>query len=449
MKSATALLILVVLTLTPVPSRADEVESSYEKTYDPWGGMERDGRIPKVEFPDDLPNPERWRYIPPGRIKPGNFFERFLISSFISPIVFRDADVGWGFGAAVADLDFRKQRRREFVALSASYSTESQQNYDLIWSRWLNQVELDNGGILQDERNFLTGRAGYSKTLTRRFFGLGPDSDSDDETRYTDKEGVIDFGVQRSWPEPGSNLIWAVGMRGEFHRLEDGVGSDPNTGDVFPVLFGSAEDTNLGIVRGSVAWDTRDSQVNPYRGWQIGAGVAAALFQTDWDLGANWTLGASYTQPVWGLFHSGGDLGEENPPTDVVALRVRVEQVSGDLPFYARPTLGGSDDLRGFIDGRFRDDSLWIAGLEWRFWAIPRGFRIPLTTAVRVERIGIAPFFEAGTVTSNVGDFGGAEVHLSYGLSLLVAIERITPFRINFGWSSEGFNLSAGFGLGF
>ena len=33
--------------------------------------MDPSGRIPKVPLPEDLPNPERWRYIPEGRIMPG------------------------------------------------------------------------------------------------------------------------------------------------------------------------------------------------------------------------------------------------------------------------------------------------------------------------------------------------------------------------------------------
>ncbi|HXV36148.1 MAG TPA: hypothetical protein VEC18_03300, partial [Myxococcota bacterium] len=45
-----------------------------EAEFDPWRGIDEDGRIPKVDLPDDLPNPDRWRYIPEGRLKPGNVF---------------------------------------------------------------------------------------------------------------------------------------------------------------------------------------------------------------------------------------------------------------------------------------------------------------------------------------------------------------------------------------
>ena len=68
--------------------------------YDPLRGMDPDGRIPKPEIPQDVPHPERWRYTPEARMKPGNVFERFLVSSFISPIVFREEDIGFGGGVA-------------------------------------------------------------------------------------------------------------------------------------------------------------------------------------------------------------------------------------------------------------------------------------------------------------------------------------------------------------
>jgi hypothetical protein len=65
-----------------------------EAVFDPLQGMDADGRIPKVPLPIDLPNPERWRYVPEGRLKPGNVFERFMVSSFIAPIVYYEEAVG-------------------------------------------------------------------------------------------------------------------------------------------------------------------------------------------------------------------------------------------------------------------------------------------------------------------------------------------------------------------
>ena len=113
------------------------------QAFDPLQGLDPDGRIPGIVRPADLPNPGRWRYIPEGRIKPGNVLQRFLVSSMIAPFVFYDGDVGAGFGVALVDIDFREQRRQEFAGAFLSYTTEGQQNYTFIWRRWLHQPSAE------------------------------------------------------------------------------------------------------------------------------------------------------------------------------------------------------------------------------------------------------------------------------------------------------------------
>jgi hypothetical protein len=425
-----------------------EPDGSAEKPFDPLAGVEPDGRIPKVPLPPDLPNPERWRYIPEGRLKPGNVLQRFLVSSFIAPFAFRSGDVGWGGGVAITDIDFRTQRRREFAGAFLSYTEKGQQNYSFVWRRWLNHRELDGGGVLLEERSFVRAYGGWSNTLTRRFFGYGASTGGKDESSYSDRVYVLDLGAQHTFPNPGDDLLLRAGVRAEFHRLGSGsVGGKPDTKDEFPSIFNAADPTRIGWLNLGASWDTRDSQVNPYRGWDVSADVDAALAQRDADLGAVWTLGGSKIFTVPGLFHSGGDPDEENPPTDTLALAARVQLSSGDMPFFSRPTLGGSRTLRGFIDGRFRGDASWTAGIEHRIWVITRG--IPITATIRIERIGIAGFYEVGSVAGDGVSLFSSRVQQSYGFGLRATLERIAPFRIDFGFSKDGMNVSAGFGLAF
>ena len=84
--------------------------------------MEPNGRIPKVELPADVSNPERWRYLPEGRIPEGSFIDRFMASSFAVPLLFFRGDVGAGGGLSLTDIDFRNQRRREFATINLSYN---------------------------------------------------------------------------------------------------------------------------------------------------------------------------------------------------------------------------------------------------------------------------------------------------------------------------------------
>ena len=49
----------------------------------------------------------------------------------------------------------------------------------------------------------------------------------------------------------------------------------------------------------------------------------------------------------------------------------------------------------------------------------------------------------------SLGDLPSARIHTSYGIGLRIALERIALFRVDLGFSDEGTNISAGFGLSF
>jgi hypothetical protein len=447
---------LLLLVLMSGAARAEDVVPpapgvpDAQQPFDPLQGIDPDGRIPAILRPADLPNPERWRYIPEGRLKPGNIFQRFLVSSMIAPFVFYDGDVGTGFGVALVDIDFREQRRREFAGAFLSYTTEGQQNYTFVWRRWLHHEELPGGGVLQEERSFVHAEGGYSRSLTRRFFGMGPKSREGDETSYRDSVGFFDVGVDHTYPDPGDDFVMSFGVSGEWHDLGNGhVGGKPNTEEMFPRVFGKADPSALGALHAGIRWDTRDSQINPYRGWFVSGNVDASLLQDSGDVGAVWGVNGGYFLPVPSLIHADDEAAEENAPTDVLAFGLGTKLTSGQLPFYALPSLGGSEDLRGFIAGRYRDRASWEGTLEYRFWLLPRGFPIPFTDRIRVERFGAALFYEAGAVGGSGSGLFGSPVRSSYGVGLRASLERAAPFRVDVGFSKDGVNVSAGFGLSF
>ena len=444
--AAFAIIPFVGMCASPGVLLAAEAEASTE--YDPLEGMDADGRIPMIEKANLVERPERWRYLPESRIPPGNLIDRFLVSAIAFPIFSYNSDVGASFGAGIADIDFRKQRRREFLGAFASYSTEGQQSYSLSWRRWLKHKEVPTGGVLQEERSFVRVAGGYRNTLTRRFFGIGPATREREESSYTDETFWLDMGVATSLPAPFDDFVGSVSLRGETHWLSDGeVSGAPDTETAFPGLFADADQTTLGWLNAGLAWDTRDSVRNPYRGSAIGASVQAALLQADQTIGAIYSVYADKIFPLPPLFHDGGDANEEHPPTDSLGVHFRTQLSSGDLPFFSRPTLGGSRIGRGYIAGRWRDDALWAAAAEYRFWLIPRGFT--LWKNIRVERLGAAIFYEAGGVAKDgVALFDSGVVH-SYGFGGRATIERAVLFRLDLGFSNEGVNLAAGFGLSF
>ena len=82
---------------------------------------------------------------------------------------------------------------------------------------------------------------------------------------------------------------------------------------------------------------------------------------------------------------------------------------------------------------------------EYRFWVVPRG--IAFTDVLRIERLGLAPFVEAGSVAGSLDALPRARVHADYGIGFRMALERNATFRVDAGFSNEGPNFSVAFGL--
>lgn len=442
--------------VTPVPNAQDPA-----RVYDPNQNMAADGTtVIKPKLPDGLPNPDRWRYTPGGRIKPGSPFDRFLVSTFVSPLFFRQEDVGFGGGVAITDVDFRNQQWREFANIVASYTEEGQQAYRFNWRRWLHHRPIAEGGIIRDERSRWGIDAGYTRTLTRRFYGLegqsrGPRGESDrrDETSYTEDFFVLGSFVEFSTPEPGDDLRLRIGGRFESHNLQAGrVSTVPSTSAPessvpgqggFQTLFERSEEVQQLWLTGGIAFDTRDSIANPYSGYRFGLTVDAAAAQSGLPPAAILAFDTSAALVMPPLFHDGGREQEQNPPTDVLAFSGLVAHTVGDLPFYSLPSLGGDRTLRGFIQNRFTGQSAAHGSLEYRVAVVPRGIRF--TETIRLERVSVAAFYDFGWISDDLGDLGSNYVD-SYGIGLRLGLARDAVFRIDYGVSAEDSNLTISFG---
>ena len=194
-------------------------------------------------------------------------------------------------------------------------------------------------------------------------------------------------------------------------------------------------------------YNTRDSLHSPYRGVTVGAGVSLVPLQSSGDVGGRYRASATWVVPVWAPFHDGGRGKEENPPTDTLAFGAFTTGTFGDLPFYALPSLGGPNTLRGYINDRFTDRAAWHASAEYRFWFVPRGFRI--TDRIRIERVGAAVFYDVGSVADDWSESFSSTVRDSYGIGLRVHLERLALFRVDFGFSDEDTNFTINYGLPF
>ncbi len=86
----------------------------------------------------------------------------------------------------------------------------------------------------------------------------------------------------------------------------------------------------------------------------------------------------------------------------------------GNVPFQYLPAMGGNDVLRGYYKGRYRDNNLLVAQLEYRF---------PIYKWLKGSMFG-----SAGDVSDEIDEMRIKEVKISYGLGLRA---RVNPANVH------------------
>ncbi len=113
----------------------------------------------------------------------------------------------------------------------------------------------------------------------------------------------------------------------------------------------------------------------------------------------------------------------------VIALRGRLmatDPHAGNLvPFYLQPTLGGSDDLRGYRSFRFYDNNSVVLNGEYR-WEVFSG-------------LDMALFVDAGQVFDRWQQINLNSLYTDYGFGFRFNVRNDVFLRLDTGFSREGF----------
>jgi outer membrane protein assembly factor BamA len=98
-----------------------------------------------------------------------------------------------------------------------------------------------------------------------------------------------------------------------------------------------------------------------------------------------------------------------------------VEEGAGQqVPFYFKPTMGGSTSHRGFNDYRFRDDAVAYLNVEYRWEAF--------------SGLDMALFSDWGTVAPNIGRLKMDNVQNAYGIGFRFNTYKSVLFRVDIGF---------------
>jgi outer membrane protein assembly factor BamA len=113
------------------------------------------------------------------------------------------------------------------------------------------------------------------------------------------------------------------------------------------------------------------------------------------------------------------------------ALRARTvltdAGAGASVPFYLQPSLGGSDELRGFRPFRFADNNSLLLNGEYRWEAF--------------SGLDMALFADAGKVFPRWGSLNFAGLESSAGFGLRFNARNRTFLRMDVGFSHEGFQV--------
>ena len=105
------------------------------------------------------------------------------------------------------------------------------------------------------------------------------------------------------------------------------------------------------------------------------------------------------------------------------------------MPFYMQPTLGGGDDLRGFLQYRFHDNNTLLFSGEYR-WEVSSALDMSL-------------FVDAGDVFPRPGLIGFRDMQEDGGIGFRVKARDAVLLRLDAAFSHEGFHLWFRFGNAF
>lgn len=315
-----------------------------------------------------------------------------------------------------------------------SYPSEDTQWHAVVGAKQIIERELDlfySTGLTRQEWRSFTSHLVFDRDATDRFFGVGNASDFSNQTNYTMEQAYLgaSFGVNFS---PAFQI--ALQMRPRFVRIERGAfESLPFTGDLFPGLDGLGSNHEF-LTRLFIAYDTRDSILIPTQGSQVVvfAGVTDRSFLS------------SVSYALFGL-----EARHHLSLSDrlILATHAALRYMPGgeQIPFWALSSLGGGrsvlgeqQPLRGFGEGRFVDNNLFVANLEFRTQVFETNL---FSTRVSLE---LAPFIDIGQVFHRLDENPFGHVHVNGGLGFRGVAKPFVVGRVDFGYGGDGLAIFSG-----
>ena len=195
-----------------------------------------------------------------------------------------------------------------------------------------------------------------------------------------------------------------VGLR--YVRATVNFPAPEATQDVIPEEGIDFDIGGLGLV---AEWDSRNHSFQPSGGHRV---VFRSNFSRE-------DFGGSLDYDTYSLAFNQYRQGFRDQ--DVFAWRVSLCSTSDDTPFFDRCQFGSSNDLRGYAVGRYYDDAMYAAQIE---------YRAPLW-----KRLGAVAFAGVGAVAESFGDFDSSDTLAAGGLGLRILASKEQRLNVSIDWA--------------
>jgi outer membrane protein assembly factor BamA len=285
---------------------------------------------------------------PPAAIPPAKPAKADKPSFIPFPIVFSQPETGLGYGLAVLPV-FRlgtDSATRKSNARLIGWRTQKKQSL----------VQLTHSVFTPGESFFFSGEASFYNQFPINYYGVGP------ATRLADKS-VIQYKVfifqQRALKRLAPGLFAGLQYRLtdlRDVRVNEGIDNDPRNSRLFDRPAREYQQaTRVSGLGPALLYDGRDNVLSTYRGsyLDVSALLNGGALGSDFRFG-RYLLDARHFRP----------LTSDNKT--ILALQLAGQFQSGNVPFRELANLGGSNLLRGYYEGRYRDRQLLAAQAEVR-----------------------------------------------------------------------------------
>ena len=288
-------------------------------------------------------------------------------------------------------------------------------------------IDLSYGNPFIDRRDTVLNASIYSR-LSYRFadaFGSS-NSLSSNSNDFTERRTGGSLGLSRSISDALS-----VGISGRYERVKTHLGNAVTVGTFI------RQDGDVGVLTFGGNLNRRDFDVDPSRGdftrLEIEPGYSkitevSGISNVD-SLGSHTFVRGTLEYRRYWSKGPARPRNEPDAPRKVLAFKVKLGAISGQVPFFEQYFAGGAETLRGYEDDRFWGKRLILTTLEYRY-PLQRSFN-----AIAFVDYGGA-WGGYGTVNSYTQS-NANKLHLGYGVGLSFRTP-LGPIRLDLGFSEKG-----------